>query len=821
MEELTIRKLGNTKFKGLYFQLLKGDEMGTTETVKLLAIAVLLLNHKTPEIRRLGYRIILFYGNASGEYQALYDVALNSGLHPVSAVISSYFPKEDHRSESFLRNIVGSYVDTFRDQGIVLTEQQDALRTFVQSEYRKSSVVVAPTSYGKSELIIQSVKENPEQRVLILVPSKALLAQTKKRLIYADIEGLGKVVSHPEMYSVERNNRAFVLTQELLNRLLNENAGLSFDMVFVDEAHNLLQSDRRSELLAAMLCILGARNPETSFKFLTPFLCDELNVRVRFLDMIPSGFKIDEYIKSERFYIRDFRAGKGETKLKLYDHFLNDSMEFERKYANCFELIKGEALSKNIVYGNKKKGIESFAVELAAVLPPVNCPLIQTACDELEELFDRRYKLISCLRKGVMYHHGSIPDTIRLYLENLFSSSKMMRFLVCNSTLLEGVNLPIERLFVYDFTKGKSYLTSSQFKNLVGRVNRFSEVFAQGTEAALKKLESSIYLLGVDGYTSKRADLENFYKKAVNVSKVDKDTVSNVLLEATKIVDGKISDRYEDAVERLENLHRGVVQNRECKYVTTEVGKLLIANSVSEIDVFEQEEAIDSIIRRSVEANGVINTVDRLMAAIWKSFVEYFDESREYSDLLRLKQEPARKFYAMILDWKLKKYSVKQTIRITLDYWQKLVEEKRSDHVFVGRWGDTTYGDSKFENWVRISKKDVTERINLAIVRLKDEDDFFDNKIFKFVEVLNGVGALDPGFYKLIKYGTADDTKIKLIRDGYSHGLADLMLERYPQTVRITIGGEVEVKPSLVTMMAANGESDLLIFEAKMNLKPA
>lgn len=122
---------------------------------------------------------------------------------------------------------------------------------------------------------------------------------------------------------------------------------------------------------------------------------------------------------------------------------------------------------------------------------------------------------------------------------------------------------------------------------------------------------------------------------------------------------------------------------------------------------------------------------------------------------------------------------------------------------------------------MRISKKDDAERINLAIVRLKDEDDFFDNKIFKFVEVLNGVGALDPGFYKLMKYGTADDTKIKLIRDGYSHGLADLMLEKYPDTVRATLGGEIEVSPRLVNRMAENQESDLLIFEARMNLKPA
>ena len=820
MENLTIKKLANTKFKSLYFQLLKGDELDNAEIIKLLAIAVLLLNHTTLAIRRLGYRIILFYGNASGQYQALYDVALNSGLHPIAAVISSHFSKDDHRNESFIRNIVDSYVDTFRDQNIVLTEQQDALRTFVQSEYRKSSVVVAPTSYGKSELIIQSVKDNPNDRVLILVPSKALLAQTKKRLIYADIEGLGKVVTHPEMFSVERKNRVFVLTQERLNRLLNENLDLTFDMVFVDEAHNLLENERRSELLAAMLCILGARNLNTSFKFLTPFLCDELSVRVRFLEMTPTGFKIDEYIKSERFYIRDFRDGSSDTRLKLYDHFLNDSIVLDRKYASCFELIKGEALSKNIIYGNKKKSIEAFAIELSAVLPLVNCPLIQIACDELEEIFDRRYKLINCLRKGVMYHHGSIPDNLRLYLENLFSSSKEMKFLVCNSTLLEGVNLPIERLFIFDFKKGTSNLTSSQFKNLVGRVNRFSEVFARGTKDALKKLESSVYLLGVDGYTGKRANLEEYYKKKVNISKKEKDIVSNVLLQASDIVEGKNPDLYEDAVARLENLHPGIVHDREFRYVQTTVGKLLIANSVSEIDVFSKENTIESKIQQSIKVNGKINTADRLMLAIVKSFVDHFDENREYSHLLRLKEKAARNFYAMLLDWRLKKYSVKQTIRQTLMYWEKLEERNSNDYVFVGSWGDSIYGDSKQEHWIRISEKDDADRINLAIVRLKDENDFFDNQIFRFVEVLNGIDALDPVFYKSIKYGTADETKVKFIRDGYSYGLADLVLKKYPQAVRETLSGEIEVTPRLVNMMVENGESDLLVFEARMNLSP-
>lgn len=821
MQELTIRKLGNTKFKDLYLQFLRGDEMVDSSIVKLLAIAVLLLNHQAPEIKRLGYRIILFYGNTTGRYEALYDVALNSGLHPVSAVISKSFPENGYSSNSFLRNIIGSYIDTFRNQGIVLTEQQDALRTFVQSEYKSSSVVVAPTSYGKSELIIKSVRDNPDKKILILVPSKALLSQTKKRLIDADIDELGKIVTHPEMYSKERNNRAFVLTQERLNRLLNEYPALSFEMVFVDEAHNLLQGDYRSELLATMLCILGARYPETSFKFLTPFLCDELNLRVRYLDMTPKGFRIDEYIKSERFYVQDFRHGKKDGKFKLYDHFLNEWLDLNKRYDDCFELIRKESLSKNIIYGNKKKSIEAFALALAATLPVVNCPLINRACDELEEVFDSRYRLISCLRKGVMYHHGSIPDTIRLYLENLFSKSRKLRYLVCNSTLLEGVNLPIERLFIFDYTKGTSNLTSSQFKNLVGRINRFSEVFSSEVGSALKKLEPSIYLIGVDNFTNKRANLQKFYKKVAHVMQADQDSVSNVLLEATDINDERTSEKFKDAVERLENLHPGVVEGQECKYVTTEVGKLLIANSISEIDVFKEEEKIDQKIKVWIELNGTIDGADLLMQTIKECFIDYVDENREYSDLIRLKQPAALRFYAMILDWKLKQYSTKEIIRLTLRYWRKLVEDGRSDYVFVGNWGDTKYGDSHYDHWVRVSTKDEAERVNLAIVRIKEEDDFFDHKIFKFVEVLNGVGAVDTGFYKRIKYGTADDITIKLIRDGFSRGLADLILEKYSEMVQVAENGEVEVNPQLVKLMIAKQESDLLIFEARMNLKSA
>jgi hypothetical protein len=713
MRDITIKQLAATKFKPLYFRFLAGETLEERELIKLLAISILLLNHESPELKRLGYRIVLFYGNMTGNYEALYDVAINSGLLPVSAIIEEA-NASSFSSESFLRNFIGSYIDTFRDQGIVLTEQQDSLRNFVVDQYQNSIAVIAPTSYGKSELIIKSVNENAESRVLILVPSKALLAQTKKRLIDANILNLGKVITHPEMYSDEKECRTFVLTQERLARLLSEHPSLTFDMVFVDEAHNLLNGDYRNQLLASVICMVGNRNQKASFKFLTPFLCDELNLRIRYLDMPIKGFKINEYIKSERFYLRDFRAGNPDTAFKMYDHFLNNWILIDRKYNNGYDLVIGEALSKNIIYANKPKSIERFAQELAKRLPEVDCPLIEKACQELEENFDKRYNLISCLRKGVMYHHGSIPDTIRLYLEDLFSKSKSLKFLACSSTLLEGVNLPIERLFLIDNRKGASKLTSSQLKNLVGRVNRFSEVFSAKGDQALKKLESSIYLLGIDGFTSKRANLTSYYSDTVNVSKKDRDSVNNVLLEATDVSSHNINEKFKAAVERLENLQNGLISEGDCRYVSTQVGKLLISNSVNEINVFKNEKRINSSIEAFLKSRDLIDTADDLMDALKTCFIDFLDEDREYSELLRLKELPARRFYAMMLDWRLKKLSMRRIIGRFIQYWDTRDSRESGDYVYVSRWGDTKYLQSHFEHWVQISTKNLREKNQLS-----------------------------------------------------------------------------------------------------------
>ncbi|MGR5907328.1 helicase-related protein [Bacillus paranthracis] len=56
------------------------------------------------------------------------------------------------------------------------------------------------------------------------------------------------------------------------------------------------------------------------------------------------------------------------------------------------------------------------------------------------------YFLIDCLKKGIGYHFGNLPQVIRHNIEALFKEG-IIKYLFCTSTLLEGVNLPAKKHF--------------------------------------------------------------------------------------------------------------------------------------------------------------------------------------------------------------------------------------------------------------------------------------------------------------------------------------------------------------------------------------
>ena len=72
---------------------------------------------------------------------------------------------------------------------------------------------------------------------------------------------------------------------------------------------------------------------------------------------------------------------------------------------------------------------------------------------------------------GIFSHHGNTPHGIRLAVEHAMRDD-LVRFVVCTSTLAQGVNLPIRYLIVTSVYQGMERIKVRDFHNLIGRAGR-------------------------------------------------------------------------------------------------------------------------------------------------------------------------------------------------------------------------------------------------------------------------------------------------------------------------------------------------------------
>ena len=72
---------------------------------------------------------------------------------------------------------------------------------------------------------------------------------------------------------------------------------------------------------------------------------------------------------------------------------------------------------------------------------------------------------------GIFSHHGNTPHGIRLAVEHAVRDN-LVRFVVCTSTLAQGVNLPIRYLIVTSVYQGMERIKVRDFHNLIGRAGR-------------------------------------------------------------------------------------------------------------------------------------------------------------------------------------------------------------------------------------------------------------------------------------------------------------------------------------------------------------
>lgn len=85
--------------------------------------------------------------------------------------------------------------------------------------------------------------------------------------------------------------------------------------------------------------------------------------------------------------------------------------------------------------------------------------------------FGEASDLLKAAELGCFVHHGNTPHGVRLAVEYGMQKS-LLKFVICTSTLAQGVNLPIRYLIVSSIYQAGEQIKTRDFLNLIGRAGR-------------------------------------------------------------------------------------------------------------------------------------------------------------------------------------------------------------------------------------------------------------------------------------------------------------------------------------------------------------
>ena len=448
-----------------------------------------------------------------------------------------------------------------------------------------------------------------------------------------------------------------------------------------------------------------------------------------------------------------------------------------------------EKRSQTIVYYNGRSKAIAAARDFAdsqGVLEKHDPELDALSRDITREVHGDYY-LAGMIKKGVAYHIGYLPASIRTRIETLFQSGKITT-MFCTSTLLEGVNLPADNLFITDNKIFRSAMSPVDFRNLIGRVGRISynlygNVFFVSEEKSVKP-EDYIEMLQTP---VPEQDLSITTNPKV-LKKVEKQYVVDILKSGSSIIPQRVNAEGE-ALQSEESyvmmrkfgliLLRDIMEDRD-SLVRREFSDLLSVADENDI----RAKFSDSPTLPDDDINTSVDQTKRLIKAI-RDGLEYppcNNGGFRYADVIEflnklatifewdtyekssLGKEPLRRWYAVILC---------QWMEGTgLSFIMKKAIEYRRDHPENFRVSayqpPTTYNDRSKEhrNIVFAETLEVIE--NIILFSISNYFLRFSNEYKR----IHNVVEFDNNWYEYVEFGTTNPLTILLQRNGFSREAA-------------------------------------------------
>lgn len=356
--------------------------------------------------------------------------------------------------------------------------------------------VSAPTSAGKSYVVkrwvIDQAASNSHAVVLYMVPTRALVDEVTKELL--DEPELKSVHIHSIPWDSglrEEGPRILVMTQERVQITLDRFPNIRPTAAFFDEAQKIGEG-YRGILLEEVLKEAVRRAPSLKAVFASPMTENPATLLSRSVDEsqgqaftspIPSVSQNLYWVnpiprRAPNWVIE--RAEDGEMR-PIAEVSLGEEPHPRSKRLAAIPAKLSAPDALNIIYANTPSDAEKCAKQIFEYLgtsAKVDDPRISDLKDLIHKSVHSSYLLAEVVSRGVAFHYGNMPQPVRQGVEELYRAG-LIRFLVCTSTLMEGVNLPCTNIWIMNPRRGQGNpMLPFDFWNLAGRAGRWGSEFA-------------------------------------------------------------------------------------------------------------------------------------------------------------------------------------------------------------------------------------------------------------------------------------------------------------------------------------------------------
>lgn len=356
-------------------------------------------------------------------------------------------------------------------------------------EEENKTIISAPTSFGKTSLVIEYILAHLDKinNIIFILPTKSLIEELYIKFLQINRDLL-------EKYSVTVNilknkyRTIRLLTPEKFLSYYEYNKLENIDLLVMDEAYKIEDEqtnnrgktviNKRAYKFRKVMEIISNSNIKTII--LSPYTYEKdisMQEYMNKYNVLPLNRTLN-YVKHNYIDL---------STIQEYKKFFNIGEQILKKEYNnipdkAFQILMKIKDSSNVIYIN----ITTDAIRIVNKLEINNCNFLTNTNDRYEKFINHlienynveeadEWYVITALKLGVGIYVSSMPRYVKKEIINLFEEG-IIKCLIVSTAFIEGVNSCAENIILTSGYTGKNIeLNQMSLLNISGRAGRFGK----------------------------------------------------------------------------------------------------------------------------------------------------------------------------------------------------------------------------------------------------------------------------------------------------------------------------------------------------------